>query len=1248
MVKKSFILLFLFALATSFTAKGQTVTVGNGTSTQYQAPINNWYTYSFTEMIYTAEELAIVQHSRSTIIKLGLPSVSGQNGYTCNVTIYMKNVSVDQFTSTTFIPVSDDDVVYSGPVTSSVPGWLTIVLDEAFNYNGESNLLVAINKTTGSYPGQSYKWYYTPTTNKYTLLHRYRDNLPFNPTLSLTNGSQSTYRPDMQFTFGAPITCHKPTLSPTVEASPTTATVTWIPQTDDQQLFDLYWSTDNIAPTEETLPLVANISGTSYTIGNLIPSTHYYVWLRGNCGTEENPDISGGWTEAISFDTQCVPVTEFPWIEDFENHPANPQSGYSSTYAFSELCWTNEVVSGSSTKLFEVSTYNSHTNFGNNTKQLRLPDQISGNRIKLCLPEMNLPGNNYQFVIDVYRNATGSSYTSEGVRVFASPDGTIENATELGFLYRNYTQSDGGIVGAEASSGWYTYMFPIPFSGTCYIILRGESQYGSSTYLDNFSVEPTSCPIPTQLAIIINSEGTTATATWTGISDSYNIEVNGVVTEGVTPPYTIENLELATTYTVRVQANCGYGLTSDWNNPVSITTSLCLPENQCELTFVLTDSFGDGWSGNAIQVTDVTTGVVVGTIANENLDGATADPEVNTKTLSVCDGRELQFSWIYGSWTSECSYEVYDINGEIIFSGNGAISDPVNYIVNCIVCPRPEGLGVIPSATFAKLNWTGEQDQYLVCWGASYDNLCTPQLVEGTTLTIESLQPGQDYVVRIKGLCSDDQTTSAAECAFTTGIYWDDPEAWDGNQIPGNNQPVTIPENTNVIIPSGDVIQVAEITFEPGASITIEGDGQLAHTTEIPVTLIKNLADPSRDNSGYRLLASPADDLPVTNSGLLNNYNSMDLYSFDQYYSGFEWRNYKTSDNFNTLELKKGYLYYNSQTVVMTIFGNTVPTNQSVSEPLSYNSDVPCSGWNLLGNPYTCNTKIYSDPECTNEMGHYVLNNDGSEIMIDPVTADIIPAEGFFVLANETNQTCYFSATVGGNNTTPAPEALEMTVRAERGTRIDAARVRFDNASPLQKVQFNPAHTKVYIKQDGKNFAIAKTENAVGELPISFEAEHNGTYTLDFSIVNVDFSYLHLIDDLTGADVNLLDYDTQDAGQAIRQAQAPSYTFESKVTDYSSRFRLVYAIGTSEDPSTGSDTFAFINSDGNLTLFDIEGDSSTELGTQTLQVIDVTGHILISETFSDSYSKHLGVPAGLYLLRLINGDVVKVQKIVLQ
>jgi hypothetical protein len=53
------------------------------------------------------------------------------------------------------------------------------------------------------------------------------------------------------------------------------------------------------------------------------------------------------------------------------------------------------------------------------------------------------------------------------------------------------------------------------------------------------------------------SGATTATVTWSGDARSYNIDVNGTVTNGVSSPYTLGNLTPNTTYTIKVQSDCG-------------------------------------------------------------------------------------------------------------------------------------------------------------------------------------------------------------------------------------------------------------------------------------------------------------------------------------------------------------------------------------------------------------------------------------------------------------------------------------------------------------------------------------------------------------------------------------------------------------------------------------------------------------------------------------------------------------------
>ena len=181
----------------------------------------------------------------------------------------------------------------------------------------------------------------------------------------------------------------------------------------------------------------------------------------------------------------------------------------------------------------------------------------------------------------------------------------------------------------------------------------------------------------------------------------------------------------------------------------------------------------------------------------------------------------------------------------------------------------------------------------------------------------------------------------------------------------------------------------------------------------------------------------------------------------------------------------------------------------------------------------------------------------------------------------------------------------------------------------MSKFYFGTQNANIYIPQGNEEYAIAYS-NGQGEMPLNFKAEENGTYTISVDVDNVELAYLHLIDNLTGADVDLLAPNGGDARPCVS-----TYTFTANTTDYESRFKLVFAVGS----STGSDTFACF-SNGNWIV-------SNE-GHATLQVIDVNCRILSSEQINGSISKAINQPAGVYMLRLVNGENVRTQKMVIR
>ena len=366
-------------------------------------------------------------------------------------------------------------------------------------------------------------------------------------------------------------------------------------------------------------------------------------------------------------------------------------------------------------------------------------------------------------------------------------------------------------------------------------------------------------------------------------------------------------------------------------------------------------------------------------------------------------------------------------------------------------------------------------------------------------------------------------------------------------------------------------------------------------------TFTKNINAYSGDG-GYYLIASPIGDVAPTEVQNMTS-NSFDLYYFNQA-SDSEWINYEGSDGGYNLLAGKGYLYANSENVTLTFTGPPF-SGVEYGVTLSKTSGTEFEGWNLVGNPFA-QTAYITKP-------FYTLNDVGSEV-IPGIGNSVGIMEGIFVIANEDGETMTFSTTETSKNA-----MLALNLGKGHGV-IDRAIVSFGQSQAMRKFQLRNNSSKLYIPMDNIDYAVVNASE-MGEIPVSFKAEKDGTYTLGISKQEFDFSYLHLIDNLTGVDVDLL--------------ATTSYVFDAHTTDYASRFRLVFATGSSVE----SNNFGFINSSGNLVIFGVEGEA-------TLQVVDVMGHILTTENFSGSYEKHLDVVPGVYTLRLISGNNVKVQKIV--
>lgn len=295
----------------------------------------------------------------------------------------------------------------------------------------------------------------------------------------------------------------------------------------------------------------------------------------------------------------------------------------------------------------------------------------------------------------------------------------------------------------------------------------------------------------------------------------------------------------------------------------------------------------------------------------------------------------------------------------------------------------------------------------------------------------------------------------------------------------------------------------------------------------------------------YRFIASPLAENtdPITVENLISE-SDYDLFRFDQS-EALEWQNYKAHTGSFVLENGQGYLYANAEDMNL-VFKGVFNENESKEVGLVYEADKPLAGWNLIGNPFP--VQAYCNKS------YYVMNEEGTNI--EPVAVSMetpIPAcTGVMVKADNQGETVIFNRTAPEDKKTN--QGMLQIIVTRNDAVLDKAIVSFNENEELKKIDFNEGNAKLYFPKDGKDYAIVcvcrdAACHAPTEIPINFMATKNGKYSLTISctphssLLTPNFKSLHLIDNQTGADVNLL--------------QTPSYTFEAKLSDSVSRFKLV-------------------------------------------------------------------------------------------
>ena len=337
-----------------------------------------------------------------------------------------------------------------------------------------------------------------------------------------------------------------------------------------------------------------------------------------------------------------------------------------------------------------------------------------------------------------------------------------------------------------------------------------------------------------------------------------------------------------------------------------------------------------------------------------------------------------------------------------------------------------------------------------------------------------------------------------------------------------------------------------------------------------------------------------------------------------------------------------------------------------------YHYDAPYRSFNLIGNPYQSYLDFYElvfnsevgennqgilysyDDDDNKTYYSYALRDDNdpenpyiyhtvTQSENEPYSAGryIHPHQAFFVKAkaNGTLQITDAMRSVAGSSSNgfryeqvnyPLVNLLCYDDSGNRDlTTIEVNRPELGGGAKMDLLHSSKG--LIYAHLENESYQTLFTPEGVTTVPVRFVPAEDGVFTLNWNTRHGEFSYLHLIDNLTGVDVDCLANE--------------EYRFESKTSDYKSRFKLVFRCeGEGPDDPEGPD-----NNDTDHFAF-MFGEELVVNGEGAFYMFDVSGRCLVSTQLSGAQT-NLSLPkvaAGIYVLQLTNNSQTKVQKMVIK
>ncbi|MCQ2275453.1 MAG: fibronectin type III domain-containing protein [Bacteroidales bacterium] len=531
--------------------------------------------------------------------------------------------------------------------------------------------------------------------------------------------------------------------------------ITW--QAGDQESS---WELEYKADSETNWTSYGTVYTMDETITNLLANTNYSLRMRSECGNGEYSN----WV-MITFKTLCGPITQIPYVEDFNSYPTNSMPE----------CWT--VVTTNSSYLY-VTSHNSSNCI-----------RSAGNSI-FASPAIAENIENLQVSFDFEREGSSSGTLDFGIMT----DITNPNSFEL---IRHYDPAEDVVIHE------LIYLNDVVATGSGrFLAFRQNSTVTNWYYwVDNINVDyvPSCVPPTMTLGTVSVDEATLnwnddqgSQTEWEFVYGAPGFDPDNAVATPVygTPTYTLTGLSNNTQYEAYVRAVCGSDV-SDWSNAVSFMTLPGLPASTpyfCD--FEDADENGSWALINGSQTNKWYIGVPTG--ATDSVlfvsDNGTSSTYNTGSTSNVWAYRDIQFgagaefnlSFLWKCY-GESSYDYIQV-----FIGNPSE-------VSAGSTTTPSGAVML---TNPRLNQSNNWQRFSTMFGSEYANttkrLYFLWLNDGSSgsnppAIIDSIQITVSECGRPSNLMATAITPTSIDVRFDPALSTD--YAWEYVVCPANGNP---------------------------------------------------------------------------------------------------------------------------------------------------------------------------------------------------------------------------------------------------------------------------------------------------------------------------------------------------------------------------------------------------------------------------------------------------------------------------